>query len=590
MLSVESQSRVEDWLVEKKAVTKAQLEQLKVEAAKSDKSLLTLVTEKKLIDPEELTKLIARATNVPYVNLQKASVKPEILKSLPIDLAQQYKAVPLGDMEGKLAVGMLDPTNIQAIDYISGKIGRPVVVFMASQVGIERILAHYKPDVGDMRSVISGIDLTPKDLDSTTSAQAVANLVQDSPITRALKAILDYAVQAGASDVHIEPTEHEVRIRVRVDGLLREIMTLPKGSEPALISRVKILSAMKIDEHRVPQDGQFHISSASKEIDIRVAISPVVWGEQVVMRLLSKEDQDLSLADLGLRGHSLSLVQEGSKRPHGMILSTGPTGSGKSSTLYTILQMIKDETINIVTLEDPVERKISGVNQIQINPPVGLTFASGLRSVLRQDPDIVLVGEIRDNETATLAVQAALTGHLVLSTLHTNSAAGVLPRLLDMGIEPFLIASTVNTIMAQRLVRRICKDHETLQSTPTQTQAIKKKVSRLLPKNQADVPRLAKEYGYGNLPLSDQNAYTLFKGKDSEECPNGYRGRVGVFEVFNMSDSLEKLLTQHATSGQVEAQARAEGMLTMQEDGYLKALTGFTTLDEVERVAADART
>ena len=589
MLSVESQQRVEEWLIERGAVTKRQLEKLKAEGLRTNKPLLALVIEQKLIDPEELTKLTARASNVPYVNLQKAQVKMEILRALPLDLAQQYKAVPLGDMEGKLAVGMLDPTNIQAIDYISAKIARPIVVFMASQAGIDRILAQYRPDVGDVRSVIGDIDLTAKDLDQTRSAQEVANLVQDSPITRALKAILDYAVQAGASDVHIEPTEHEVRIRARVDGILREIMSLPKATEPAMISRVKILASMKIDEHRVPQDGQFQIHSGDKEIDIRVAVSPVIWGEQVVLRLLSKDDKDLSLEDLGLHGAALKLVQTGVKRPHGMILSTGPTGSGKSTTLYTILQMIKNQTINIVTLEDPVERKVEGVNQIQINPPVGLTFASGLRSVLRQDPDVVLVGEIRDNETATLAVQAALTGHLVLSTLHTNSAAGVLPRLLDMGIEPFLIASTVNTVMGQRLVRRICKDHETYESTPSQTQAIKQKAGKLLPKDEHDVAKLNKEYGYGNLPQADQNAYTLFKGKESDECPNGYRGRLGIFEVFNMSDELEKLLTHRATSGQIEAQARAEGMLTMQEDGYLKALTGFTTLEEVERVAADAR-
>lgn len=589
MLSVESQTKIEDLLLEQKVVSKKQLADLKSEAVKTNKPLLALLVEKKLIDGEALTKLTARATHVPYVNLGKASIKPDVLDMLPYEVAQQYKAVPLGEIEGKLALGMIDPSNVQAIDYISGKIGKPVSVFMASQEGIDRVLAQYKPDVAsNVASAIEGsLDGAVKDLDTSKQVQDVANLVQDSPITRALKTILDYAVQAGASDVHIEPAEHNTRIRCRIDGILREIMTLPKSTEPALISRIKILSNLKIDEHRVPQDGQFQIASGSKEIDIRVAIAPVVWGEQVVLRLLSKDDKDLGLEELGIHGSALKLIDAGIKKPHGMILSTGPTGSGKSTTLYTLLNMIKHDAINIVTLEDPVERKTEGVNQIQVNTPVGLTFASGLRSILRQDPDVILVGEIRDHETATLAVQAALTGHLVLSTLHTNSAAGVLPRLLDMGIEPFLISSTVNCVIGQRLVRKVCKDFESYQSTPAQTKAINTAIGNLLPKTTSDVKRVSEVYGYDNLPVFNQNAYTLFKGKESDECPGGYKGRIGVYEVFNMTDSMERLLAEHATSGDVQAQAQKEGMITMRQDGYFKALTGQTTLDEVERVAAE---
>ncbi|MBI4100967.1 Flp pilus assembly complex ATPase component TadA [Candidatus Microgenomates bacterium] len=590
MLSVESQQKVEDLLIKQKIVTPKQLDELKKEAVRLNRPLLALLVEKKQISSEDLTKLTARATNVPYVNLLKATIEPEITKLLPRDVAEQFMTVPLGEMEGKLAVGMLDPSNIQAIDYVSGKVGRPLAVFMASQEGINHVLAQYSTDVAaDVRGAIAtSLDLGTKDLDSTKGAQAVATLVQDSPITRALKAILDYAVQGGASDVHIEPTAKDVRIRCRIDGILREVMTLPKSVEPALISRVKILSSLKIDEHRIPQDGQFQFTSGSQEIDVRVAISPVVWGEQVVLRLLNKEDRDLTLEDLGLKGRALRLVNEGSERPHGMILSTGPTGSGKSTTLYTLLQKIKSEAINVVTLEDPVERKIEGVNQIQVNPAVGLTFASGLRSVLRQDPDVVLVGEIRDKETATLAVQAALTGHLVLSTLHTNSAAGVLPRLLDMGIEPFLIASTVNTVIGQRLVRRICKDFTKYQSSLAETRAINDKIGQLLPKSQEEVTKKAQDYGYEDLPLLSQNAYTLFKGKASDECPGGYKGRIGIFEVFNMSDAMEQLLTKHATSGQIQEQAQKEGMIIMQQDGYFKAVKGVTTLEEVERVAAES--
>lgn len=593
MLSVDSQQKVENLLLKDGLLDKASLDKAKQKALGTHQPLLTVLVEEKMVNSEALTKIVARATNLPYVNLQNATITPDILKMLPHETAEQYMAVPLGDIEGRLAVAMLDPNNVQAVDYISGKIGRPLNVFVASQEGINNVLAQYESNVeADVQSAIQktlGNEAKDNEQSGTTVKQEdnIATIVQDSPITRALKAILDYAVGARASDVHIEPTEHDLRIRCRVDGILREIMTLPKSIEPALISRVKILSNLKIDEHRVPQDGQFQLKSGNKEIDIRVAVSPVVWGEQIVLRLLDKDDKTLGLEDLGVHGRALQLLKESAKRPHGMILSTGPTGSGKSTSLYTLIGMIKDVAINIVTLEDPVERKMDGVNQIQVNPDVGLTFANGLRSVLRQDPDVVLVGEIRDKETATLAVQAALTGHLVLSTLHTNSAAGVLPRLLDMGIEPFLIASTVNTVIGQRLVRTLSDDKEQYQSSLTETKAIQSTLSSVLPKTKEEMAKKQAEIGYKSLPLPGQNAYTLYKGKATKESADGFKGRMGIFEVFNMSDQLEKLLVQHATSGQIQAQAVSEGMITMKQDGYFKALNGYTTLAEVERVAAD---
>lgn len=587
MLSVDSQQKVEALLIKQKLISPAQLEKLKAAALKEHKPLLSALVDQKLIKSEELTKLVASATNVPYVNLAHAVLKPEILKLLPKETAEQYMAVPLGEMQGRLAVAMLDPNNVQAADYLSSKIGKPLAVFVASQEGINNAIAQYSSNL--QADVSSAIETT---LDENLQGAAgndknIATLVQDSPITRALKAILDYAVGARASDVHIEPTEHNVKIRCRVDGLLKEIMTLPKSIEPALISRIKILSNLKIDEHRVPQDGQFQTKASNKEIDIRVAVSPVVWGEQIVLRLLDKEDQTLSLQDLGFHGDALRLLVESSKLPHGMILSTGPTGSGKSTTLYTLIQMIKNPTINIVTLEDPVERKIDGVNQIQVNADVGLNFANGLRSILRQDPNVILVGEIRDKETATLAVQAALTGHLVLSTLHTNSASGVLPRLLDMNIEPFLIASTVKTVIGQRLVRTIGGQKQSYKSSLAETKAIQDAMGELLPPSAAEVPKLKQRLGYETLPLASESAYTLFKGTPSESAPDGYKGRMGIFEVFNMNEAMEKLLVAHATSNQIQAQAVKDGMVTMKRDGYLKALNGFTTLGEVERVAAE---
>ena len=399
--------------------------------------------------------------------------------------------------------------------------------------------------------------------------------------------MLEYAARHRASDIHIEPLEASLKVRVRIDGVLVEMMTLPKSTEPALVSRIKILSNLKIDEHRIPQDGQFTISLLDKKIDLRIAIAPVVWGEQVVIRLLDKSGTTLRLEAMGYTGRALRTIREGIKNSNGMILTSGPTGSGKSTSLYALIQEIKDEAINIVTLEDPVEYKMDGINQIQVNPPVGLTFASGLRSILRQDPDVVMVGEIRDKETASLAVQAALTGHLVLSTLHTNSAAGILPRLLDMEVEPFLIASTVRTVIGQRLVRRLSKDKEPYASSMPERTAIIDTVGDLLPASAAQMDEVAMDIGFKSLPLANEKAYTLFKGLDTDENVGGYKGRMGLYEVFGVSEEIQKLIVNHATSGEIERQACTEGMITMRQDGYLKALAGLTTLEEVNRVATE---
>ena len=398
---------------------------------------------------------------------------------------------------------------------------------------------------------------------------------------------MEYAVKSRASDIHIEPLEATLKIRCRVDGVLREIMQLPKSIEPALVSRIKILSNLKIDEHRVPQDGQFTVKAANKEVDLRIAISPVVWGEQVVIRLLDKSGNTFNIEEMGYAGRALRAIRKGIRRPNGMVLTSGPTGSGKSTSLYALIKEIKDDTVNIVTLEDPVEYKMDGVNQIQVNGDVGLTFATGLRSILRQDPDVVMVGEIRDGETASLAVQAALTGHLVFSTLHTNSAAGVLPRLLDMGIEPFLIASTINTIIGQRLVRRVSLKREVYQSNPIETQNILTTIGHLLPKTAADVAAVSQDLGYKDLPLAGQSAYTLVKGIDTPQTPRGYSGRAGLYEVMDVNTDIQNLIVARATSSEIQRLAVSQGMITMRQDGYLKALQGITTIEEVNRVAAD---
>ncbi|HEX3082146.1 MAG TPA: GspE/PulE family protein [Candidatus Saccharimonadia bacterium] len=589
MLSVESQHRIEELLLEGKLMSQADLETAKVDALKASKPLIAYIAEKNLVGEEDLTRVSAGAMGVPYVNLNAIVVPEDITKLVAKETAETYLAVPFGMQQGRLAVGMLDPTNIQAVDFLSRKMGRPITTYLASRGSIDHVLAQFHNDVAaDVASAMDVADVEDHPKVETKNAKEVANLVQDAPITRALNAILDYAAQSRASDIHIEPREKELKIRYRIDGILQETMTLPKSIEPALISRIKILSNLRIDEHRIPQDGQFQISSGGREIDLRIAISPVVWGEQVVIRLLDKTGTVLTLESLGFRGRAARLIGEGIHRPHGMTLSTGPTGSGKSTTLYAVVQELKDVSINIVTLEDPVEYKMDGINQIQVNGDVGLTFASGLRSILRQDPNVVLVGEIRDKETADLAVQAALTGHVVLSTIHTNSAAGVLPRMLDMGIEPFLIASTINTVIGQRLVRKLCeKCKESFETNEAQTKSVRDTLGMVLPKTKSEAEKVRKDVGYDVLPLADEESYTMFKAVGCRECSKGYKGRIGIYEVFSMTTNMEKLLLGRATTSEVQEQASKDGMLTMKQDGYFKALNALTTLEEVARVASD---
>ncbi len=590
VLSATSQQAVEEELVREGLITTDDFEQHRAEAQAAGTPLLTHLVTSGTVNDEDLTRAIAKVAQVPYVNLSAARVDPDVLDLLPQDIAERYMAVPLGEMQHRLVVAMLDADNVQAADFLSNKIGRPLKVYAASETGIRRILKQYAERLD---SSLAGL----KDADAQATAEAdaagknandkkISVIVQDSPISKALSTIMEYAAKNRASDIHIEPLEKSLRIRARIDGVLREIMKLPKSTEPALVSRVKILSNLKIDEHRIPQDGGFTIMVDNKPIDLRIAISPVVWGEQVVIRLLDKSGTSLRLEDMGYHGRALRTIREGLKQPNGMILTSGPTGSGKSTSLYALLQEIKNDTVNIVTLEDPVEYKMDGINQIQVNADVGLTFAAGLRSILRQDPNIVMVGEIRDKETAQLAVQAALTGHLVFSTLHTNSAAGILPRLLDMGIEPFLIASTVHTVIGQRLVRRISDKRETYQSDQTETQSIHEALNKFLPASTDEQAAKAQDLGYNNLPLKGQSAYTLFKGKDSPETPGGYKGRMGLYEVFEVTESIQKLILKRSTSSEIQRTAQAEGMLTMREDGYLKALAGFTSINEVNRVAA----
>ena len=563
-LTADIQEKLKSVLIEEGLVDAEVMQKSEAEAARTNRDLETVLINSDIVDEELIVHGIAYVSGVPYINLTSSIISQENLGLLRQDIAERLMAVPLAEVRNRLAVAMVNAGDVQAVDYLSTQIQRPVKVFMASEASVKHVLDQYKTD-------LSAVD-------------KAADVSQAESISRALSTILEYAVKTRASDVHVEPLEDYLLIRFRIDGVLREVMRLPKTIEPALVSRIKILSELKIDEHRIPQDGQFAVNVAQKEVDLRIAISPVIWGEQVVIRLLDKSGNNFDLEQMGYAGRALRRIREGIKRPNGMVLTSGPTGSGKSTSLYALIKEIKSESINIVTLEDPVEYKMPGVNQIQVNSEVGLTFANGLRSILRQDPDVVMVGEIRDSETAQLAVQAALTGHLVFSTLHTNSAAGVLPRLLDMGIEPFLIASTVNTVIGQRLVRRLAPQKEVYKSNNFETESINTTVGHLLPKTRDEVAAVSQDLGYDSLPLANQSEYDLAMGKNTPLTPGGYVGRAGLYEVMEITEDIQNLIVKHATSAEIQHMAVEQGMITMRQDGYLKALDGVTTLDEVNRV------
>ncbi len=584
LLTKEGLDRLIALLVNEGLVDANEVARIQKEVETTKRPLVETLMSQGLATDEMIAHATATVMGVPYVNLDNVEMDQAVLTLLPLEVAERSMVVPLGENNGQLVVAMLDVANIQAVDYLATLTGKPVRAMMTSNDGIQSVLKQYR---GDFTGVARAVKVTNKEVAQAKASSNVKTITQDSPISKALTSILEFAVKSKASDVHIEPLENSLIIRCRIDGVLRKVMELPKAIEPALVSRIKILANLKIDEHRIPQDGQFAVMVSDREVDLRIAISPVVWGEQVVIRLLDKSGTAMDIEKMGMTGRALRTVIRGISRPNGMILTSGPTGSGKSTTLYALIKRIKSEKINIVTLEDPVEYKMDGVNQIQVNLDAGLTFASGLRSILRQDPDVVMVGEIRDSETANLAVQASLTGHLVFSTLHTNSAAGILPRLLDMGIEPFLLASTLNTVIGQRLVRRVSQKRTSYQSSEMETKEIQGIVGDLLPATTEDVPTVSEDLGYNGLPLRNQNSYTLVKGIDDQDSPGGYTGRAGLYEAIEVDEDIQKLIVDHATSAEIMKVAKAKGTVTMRQDGMLKALSGITTMEEVNRVASD---
>lgn len=597
-----SDSLVEKLLVAAKKVTPDKLATLKDQEKAEKKPLQDLAIKDGVISEKELTKLYSAEIDIPFTEINAKEIKREVLKLVPERIAKQYGVVLFGvEEDGSKLLAMEDPDDIQAVNFLQKQLGTNLKVHVATSTDIRAALDLYRGNISnELTQVVSASDADEGADDEEEVSEE--DLAEDSPIAQTVNLLIEYAIRSGASDIHIEPRDSYISVRYRVDGILKEANKLPKKVHSALVSRIKILSNLKLDERRVPQDGRFKIQIGSAVYALRVSTLPISEGEKVVMRILSESSEALPLEDLGYWGVALSNINDAIKQPHGMILVTGPTGSGKSTSLFSILSLLNKPSVNISTVEDPVEYKIPGANQTQVNPKAGMTFANGLRALLRQDPNIIMIGEIRDIETASLAVQAALTGHLVFATLHTNNAATTLPRLLDMGLEPFLIASTVRAVVGQRLVRRLCIDcresYAPDAATLKQVAAIFKTDNSTVMNYVHDLEKQALEGGIGksaqgkvtkseDLSTTASKISRLWKARTDgcDTCNHtGYKGRVGIYEVLSNSQDIQKLIVANATSGDIQNQAIKEGMVTMQLDGFIKALRGQTSIEEILRV------
>ncbi len=563
---------VADLLFEDGTLSQDQYNDIKVKSALSGENVDSLLQKADMVPEEKYAEARAKLLSIPFIALGSLSFSPQAINFLPRAVVDRFQWIPFhyDERTKTISIAMANPVDLEAISFVRQKTGFEVKAFAAvpSEVKIAIDQQYRQEIVGEVGAAVKETEeyrANEKVIDSTQIGQ----IIKEAPIAKIVATILEYAVSSRSSDVHIEPQEDRVRVRYRIDGILYDKLSLPKNVQEAVISRIKILSEMKIDEHRSPQDGRFTFKVGPEEVDLRISIIPTVSGEKIVMRLLRKSGGVPTLAELGLNGTGLKSLENAILKPHGIILVCGPTGSGKTTTLYSVLTKLNTPKVNIMSLEDPVEYQMAGVNQVQINPAVGLTFASGLRAFLRQDPNIILVGEIRDQETTELAMQAALTGPLVFSTLHTSSAAGALPRLLDLGAESFLLASTITAIVGQRIVRKICEDcKESYTPTIQEITEIKTVLGNLLTTPDADIK--------------------LYKGRGCEKCgDSGYSGRIGAYEVLPASEKISHLILEHSDSDTIEKEARVEGMITMMQDGYMKVIQGITTMEEVLRVAEE---
>jgi len=562
-------------------IDEKQFEAAREEASKTDRDISHVLVEHGEISEEYLAEILADYFGIQFVSLKKLKISEEEVKLVPEPIAKAKKIIVFGrekDAEGqeKIKLAMADPGDISAIDFVQKQTGLKVIPFIATDSEIREAMGIYK------KSITSDFAKIIEDNVAKSKAQGgdIVQMAKDLPVINILDTLVEYAIAQRASDIHMERLPKEFIIRFRVDGILHDVINLPIAIHPALVARVKILADLKIDEHRIPQDGRFRYEGEHHSTAIRVSIIPAFYGEKVVMRLLEESERFLTLEELGFSQRELKLVKEAIERPHGMILSCGPTGSGKTTTLYTVLHILNRPEVNISTIEDPIEYDIKRINQIQVNPKIDLNFADGLRSLLRQDPDILMVGEIRDKETAEMAIHSALTGHLLLSTLHTNDAAGAIPRLIDIGIEPFLLASTLNLIIAQRLVRKICSNCVvSVKLSAKDLENVKKQIAGLSIEGQTIK---TKQAAIVKIPSQ------FYKGKGCQQCGgSGFRGRIGIFEVLNMTSAIQNLTIARASAEKIKTEAIKEGMTTMLEDGFRKIEAGQTTLDEVLRVTRD---
>ena len=564
-----------DLLQKKNLIKPEQLALVKAELAVSDLGVEEICMKHNLVSETDLVKVKSELLQVPYIDVLTASIAPEALNVLPESVALKYLVLPFVlDKETKtLSIAMADPVDLQAIEFMEKKSGMKIKPFLGEKSVLEKeIASRYAQSLSSEVTAALKESAVNKPEDKLAGSELGGGVIREAPISRIVSTILEFAIKARASDIHIEPLETKTRVRYRIDGIMYEKLVLPKNVHEGVVSRIKILSNMKIDEKRMPQDGRFNFRTAEENVDLRVSSLPSVLGEKIVMRLLKKAMKVPDLPELGLRGKALTNIETSIRVPHGIILITGPTGSGKTTTLYSVLSKINTPQVNIMTLEDPVEYQISGITQVQVHPQAGLTFASGLRSFLRQDPNIIMVGEIRDKETAELAVQASLTGHLVFSTLHTNSAAGALPRLLDMEMEPFLLASSMTCVAGQRVARKICEHCK---------QSYKPSAAVV-----ADIKQVLGKLYDSWLQTKGIKELVLYKGEQCVQCNNtGYSGRIGVFEVLPVTEKIGRFILERAPASKIEAQAKEDGMISMKEDGYLKVIEGVTTLEEVLRVA-----
>jgi len=575
-------SQLKAFLLDAGLVTKDQFEKALKKAEKTKQKVGDVLVSEGLITQEELIKLEAYILGIPFVNLEKERVESQVLKIIPEPIARSHNIVAFRKKGNDLEVAMLDPEDLRTIEFIKKKEpGLKILPRLTTPESIKNVLRQYaktlEAEFGEIIRKEAGIIRPIKEEEIVEEKAELMKVAEELPVIRIVDTLMKHAILQRASDIHIEPMEKEVLVRYRIDGILHDAMTLPKSAASGIVARVKVLSNLKLDEHRLPQDGRFKVETEEYKYSIRVSILPVFDGEKIVMRLLSETAKAYTLEGLGLRGGALEGIQDNLRKPVGMLLVTGPTGCGKTTTLYAMMEILNIPGVNISTVEDPIEYRMPRINQTQVNPKIGLTFASGLRALVRQDPDIIMVGEIRDNETCGLAINAALTGHLVLSTLHTTNAAGAIPRLIDMKAEPFLISSTLNVILAQRLVRRLCKEKEKYTFKESELDNIAKycDLNRVLEVLREE--KLAK-------PRESLTKIPFYRPKPTKECPEGYSGRIGIYEVLAVTETIKELIVKEATSDQIQDQAQKEGMRTMVEDGFVKAAQGITSIEEVLRV------